>query len=244
MKKTVFISGGTRGIGRALALRFADEGWRVGACYNVDEAAAQTLAEELTARGCEFRMYRCDVAMHAAVQAMLAEAGRELHGIDVLVNNAGIAQLALLQDTAEDEWDRMFAVNVKGAYNCTKGVVKHMLGEKKGKIINVSSIWGIVGASCEVAYSASKAALIGMTKALAKELGPSGIQVNCVAPGVIDTDMNATLDEESLAMLRDETPLGRLGTPEEIASLVYFLAGDEADFITGQVISPNGGLTI
>ena len=165
-------------------------------------------------------------------------------GVDVLVNNAAVAQIKLFSDITSDDWDNIFNVNVKGMFNCTKAVLPYMIHQKHGKIVNISSIWGITGASCEVHYSASKAAVIGLTKALAKELGPSGIQVNCVAPGVVNTDMNAELSKEDIEQIADETPLGVIGNASDIANTVCFLASDKADFITGQVISPNGGLVI
>lgn len=175
---------------------------------------------------------------------MVHETRAALGHIDVLINNAGVAYAALFTDTEYADWKRVFAVNVDGAYHCTQAVLPDMVSRQAGVILNVSSIWGLVGASCEVAYSASKAALIGFTKALAKELGPSGIRVNCVAPGVIDTDMNAHLDAPSRAALVEETPLCRLGTPEEVAEALFFLASDASSFFTGQVLSPNGGLVL
>ena len=175
---------------------------------------------------------------------MLAQTERQFGPVEVLVNNAGIAQQALFTDVSEAEWDRMFAVNVKGMFHCTQGVLGNMISQKRGKIVNISSMWGQIGASCEVSYSAAKAAVIGLTKALAKEMGPSGIQVNCVAPGVIDTEMNAALDASTRAMLAEETPLGVLGTAEDVARAIVFLASPQADFITGQVLGVNGGFVI
>ena len=164
--------------------------------------------------------------------------------IDVLVNNAGIAQQKMFTEITEQDWKKMFSVNIDGMFNCTQLALRDMIKRHKGKIINVSSIWGIAGASCEVHYSASKAAVIGFTKSLAKELGPSGIQVNCVAPGVIETDMNKNLDDLTIKEIINETPLERIGTPRDIANTILFLAQDASDFITGQVISPNGGFVI
>ena len=178
--------------------------------------------------------------MEAQVQAVVERWGQ----IDLLVNNAGIAQQRLFTEITEAEWDRMFAVNAKGLYACCRAVVPGMIRRHSGNIINVSSMWGQAGASCEVHYSAAKAAVIGFTKALAKELGPSGIRVNCVAPGVIATEMNAALDGETLDALREETPLGTIGTPEEAARAILWLAGDGASFVTGQVIGVNGGFVI
>lgn len=186
---------------------------------------------------------QADVSDSRQVLAM-AELIEDYGGADIIVNNAGIAGQKLFTDITEQEWDTMFDTNIKGMYLVTKSLVRGMINKKRGKIINISSMWGIAGASCEVHYSASKAAVIGFTKALAKELGLSGIQVNCVAPGAIDTDMNKNLDAEDRAALCDETPLSRFGTAEETAELVYFLASEKSDFITGQVISNNGGLVM
>jgi 3-oxoacyl-[acyl-carrier protein] reductase len=164
--------------------------------------------------------------------------------IDVLVNNAGVAQQKLFTDISEDDWDWMFNVNIKGMFNCCQAVLPKMINNKRGKIINISSIWGLTGSSCEVHYSASKAAVIEFTKALAKEVGPSNIQVNCVAPGIIKTDMITHLNTSIIEKLKSDTPLGILGTPRDIAEVVLFLASSKADFITGQIISPNGGFVI
>ena len=240
--KTALVTGGSRGIGNAAARALAADGFGVVVNYRCAETAAKQLQTELNQRygqGC-CRIFRADVADRAQVEKMFRFAG----GVDVLVNNAGIAQQKLFTDLTEADWDRMFDVDVKGVFHCCQCALPHMIHEKRGKIINISSMWGQVGASCEVHYSAAKAAVIGLTKALAKELGPSGIQVNCVAPGVIATEMNANLDEETLVSLREETPLGVLGTPRDIAESVRFLAGGQSDFMTGQVIGVNGGMII
>ncbi len=200
MKGTVLITGASRGIGRAAALAFAKEGFNVAVNYNQSEESAQSLCNELCGYGVDARAYRADVSDKSAVNEMVLKIAGELGGISVLVNNAGIAEQSLFSDITEEMWDRMFAVNVKGAYNCTQAALPYMIHEKQGRIVNISSMWGISGASCEVHYSASKAALIGFTKALAKEVGLSGITVNCIAPGVIATDMNKTLSEETLAV--------------------------------------------
>lgn len=233
--KTALVTGGSRGIGAACVKALRRDGYDVVINYNSSERAALVLGREL---GC--RAVRCDVSDCNQVKAMFDRIG----DVDVLVCCAGISLTGLFSDVTPDQWRRLFAVNVDGAYNCIQQVLPHMIHEKSGTIITIASIWGITGASCEAAYSASKAALIGLSKALAKELGPSGITVNCVAPGVIDTDMNRNLSPEELAALADETPLGIIGTPSDVAEAVAFLASDRAKFITGQVISPNGGFLI
>jgi len=244
MKGTVLITGASRGIGRAASLAFAREGFNVAVNYNKSGEMAQSLCNELCGYGVDAQAYRADVSDKSAVNDMVLRITQELGGITVLVNNAGIAEQSLFSDITEEMWDRMFAVNVKGAYNCTQAVLPGMIHEKYGRIVNVSSMWGISGASCEVHYSASKAALIGFTKSLAKEVGLSGITVNCIAPGVIDTDMNKALTVEALTELKEETPLGRIGTPEEAAEAILFLASERSGFITGQVLSVDGGFII
>lgn len=242
--RIAMVTGGSRGIGAAAVRLLARKGWRVAVgCYqNPDRARA--LCEELAAEGREAFPFRGDVAsvaeMEAFARAVLDRWGR----IDLLVNNAGIAQQKLFTDVTEEEWDRIFAVNAKGLYTCCRAVVPHMVRRHAGNIVNVSSVWGEVGASCEVPYSAAKAAVIGFTKALAKELGPSGIRVNCVSPGVIATEMNAALDPQTLEALREETPLGAIGTPEDAARAILWLAGEDSAFVTGQVIGVNGGFVI
>ena len=242
--KTAIVTGGSRGIGAAAALLLAREGWRVAVGCHRHPDRARALCDRLRREGREAVPFCGAVSsvaeMEAQVQAVVERWGQ----IDLLVNNAGIAQQNLFTEITEAEWDRMFAVNAKGLYACCRAVVPGMIRRHSGNIINVSSMWGQAGASCEVHYSAAKAAVIGFTKALAKELGPSGIRVNCVAPGVIATEMNAALDGETLDALREETPLGTIGTPEEAARAILWLAGDGASFVTGQVIGVNGGFVI
>ncbi|MCI8496779.1 MAG: SDR family oxidoreductase [Clostridiales bacterium] len=244
MKKTALVTGASRGIGRAAAELLARNGWRVVVNYNRSKASAYSLVTELTMDGFDAIAVRADVSDRAQVEAMVQEANSRFGGVDLLVNNAGIARQRLFTEISPEEWNHLFDVNVTGMFHCCQCVLPQMIRRHSGKIINISSVWGMTGASCEVAYSASKAAVIGLTRALAKEVGPSSIQVNCIAPGVIDTEMNETLDANTLDALKEETPLGVLGTPQDIAHAVLFLASDQSDFITGQVLSPNGGFLI
>lgn len=233
----ILITGGSRGIGAACVRAFTAHGCRVAFLYAASDAAAEALAAETGAYA-----IRADVADRERVFAAVDAAKAKLGTIDCLVNNAGIAQFRLFSDITPEEWHRMIDVNLGGVFHCTQAVLPGMIHEKFGRIINISSIWGLTGASCEVHYSAAKAGIIGLTRALAKELGPSGITVNCVAPGVIDTEMNAALDDDTRAALCEETPLGCIGTTQDIADSVLYFAG--AGFVTGQVLSPNGGIVI
>lgn len=244
MQKVALISGGSRGIGRACVLAMAREGWQVVFLCRRRTDSAQQVAEQLRTEGLNAAWYACDVADAEQVQQVMTQILRIYHRVDVLVNNAAVAHIGLLTDMTGAQWDRLFDVNVKGAFHLIQAVLPGMVSRGSGSIINIASMWGEVGASCEVAYSAAKAALIGMTKALAKEVGPSGVRVNCVSPGVIDTDMNAELDETALTELAEETPLGRIGRPEDVAQAVLYLAGEGAGFITGQVLGVSGGLVI
>lgn len=243
-QKTVLVTGASRGIGYAIAKKFAQNGFNVAINYNVNRTAAESLERELASQQCRVMTVKADVSSQEQVLNMIESVNSHLGNIDILVNNAGIAGQSLFTDITTEEWDRMFDINVKGMFHCCKAVLPQMIRNKWGKIVNISSIWGLTGASCEVHYSASKAAIIGLTRALAKEVGPSNIQVNCVAPGVIDTDMNSELDDQTLDELKEQTPLGIIGTGNDIAETVYFLTSDNAKFITGQVISPNGGFLI
>ena len=229
----VLITGGSRGIGAAAVELFAAQGHQVYFLYEKNHEAAKAVAEKTGAAG-----ICCDVASSAAV----AEAFRQVGSVDILICNAGICYTGLMSQLPEEDWDRIFAVNVKGVYNCINAAMPGFLEKQSGCIINVSSMWGQVGASCEAAYSATKGAVIALTKALAQELGPSGIRVNCVAPGVIETDMCAEVDPQIMAQLAQDAPIGRNGTPMDVAHTMAYLA--QAEFVTGQVIGVNGGYVV
>ena len=236
---TILITGGSRGIGRACVERFVRDGHTVAFLYQSNDTAANELSAATGALA-----IKADIASSDDVRRAMVQIKETLGDIDVLVNNAGVAQIKLFTDLTDEDWQKMLATNLSGAFFVTREVAKSMIANHCGRIINVGSMWGKVGASCEVHYSAAKAGLRGMTMALAKELGPSNITVNCVEPGVIATEMNAKLDEETLAALQEETPLCRIGTPEEVAALIAFLASDEAGFITGQCIGIDGGFAV
>lgn len=244
MAKTVLITGASGGIGTATACLFAKKGYNVVINYNNSERQARLLQKTLTEHGAKSICIGANVSYPSEVNSMIKQAEYAFGGIDVLVNNAGISQIKQIQDITDNDWHEMIATNLTGVFNCARAVVPNMIRNKSGVIINVSSMWGITGASMETHYSAAKAGVIGFTKALAKELGPSGIRVNCVAPGVIETNMNRNITLEAVEQLSEETPLGRLGSPIEVAETIYFLASEQSSFITGQVISPNGGLVI
>lgn len=237
--KTVLITGAARGIGAAAAESFAEAGYQVVINYLHSAEKAEALAARWPGQA---RAVQADVADPAQVEAMFAAAEQAFGGVDVLVCNAGIAAQRLFTDVTDEEWRRMLDVHLSGAFYCCRRALPHMIHRKWGRILTVSSMWGQVGGSCEVAYSAAKAGLIGLTKALAKEEGPSGVTVNCVAPGVIDTDMMSSFSAEDKAALAEETPLGALGTPRQVADALVFLASDGASYITGQVLGVNGGL--
>ena len=231
--KHVVITGGSRGIGAAAVELFAAKGYRVTFLYEKNHEAASTVAEKTGATA-----ICCDVSDSAAVKAAFEQIG----DVDILICNAGLAHYGLLSMTDEGTWDRLFEVNVKGMYLCINAAMPAFLKKQSGCIITVSSMWGQVGASCEAAYSATKGAVIALTRALAKELGPSGIRVNCIAPGVIQTDMCAGLSEETMNELASDTPVGRNGNPQDVAAAMEYLAN--ATFVTGEVLSVNGGYVI
>ncbi len=238
--KKVLITGGSRGIGAEAVRCFTSHGATVAFLYNKSQKEAYDLSRETGALA-----VRCNVGIYESVRNAMDVIKEYFEGeIDVLINNAGIADFNLVTHIGPERWKEMIDVNLSGAYYCTTEILPLMIDAKRGSIINVSSMWGQIGASCEVAYSAAKAGLIGFTKALAKEVGPSGIRVNCIAPGMIDTDMNSNVSEEVAREIAEETPLSRIGKPSEVAALMEFLASSKASYITGQVIGVNGGLVV
>ena len=239
MAKTVFITGGSRGIGAECVKLFSENGYLVAFSYLNSDKEAKELSEKYGAIP-----YKADVASSEAITSAIGEAIKELGNIDVLINNAGISQSCLFTDITDEMWRKMIDTNLSGAFYATRAALPQMISRKCGVILNVSSMWGEVGASCEVHYSASKAGLIGMTKALAKEVGLSGIRVNCVAPGAIETDMLSCFTKEDMDALKEETPLSRIGNTTDIANTLLFLASDKASFITGQVLGVHGGFVI
>ena len=237
--RTVLITGGTRGIGREMVKKFCEAGYAVAFTYRTSDAAAEELSRTTGALA-----IKSDSRYEADVVNAVKTISEKLGNVNILINNAAVSSFSLFTDITADEWHDMFSTNVDGAFFYTREVLRSMISDKWGRIINVSSMWGITGSSCEVHYSAAKAALIGMTKALAKEVGPSGITVNAIAPGLIDTDMNSSLTDEDKGEIIDSTPLMRIGTPQDVANAALFLAGDGASFITGDVINVSGGLVI
>lgn len=237
--KTVLVTGGTKGIGKAIALEFLKNGYEVVLNYCHDERAALATQEEFNMLGYCSVLLRGDVSDPEQVKNMFSEFFGIYEKLDILVNNAGISLVRVIQETSSDDWDEVFGVNAKGVFNCCRAVADKMIGCGGGSIINVGSIWGEVGASCEVAYSASKGAVIAFTKALSKELAPSNVRVNCVSPGVIDTDMNSNLTDGEMEELIEKIPAGRIGRPEDVAKACLYLA--EADYVTGEVLSVGGG---
>ncbi len=244
MNRTVIITGASKGIGADTAILFAEQGYNVVINYNTSRESALLLQRSLAESGHSVIALKANVANRLEFDLLVKETLYQFGHIDVLINNAGIAQQGLFTELSEYDWDKIMDVDLKGMFHTCQAVLPHMISRKSGTIINLSSVWGITGAACEVAYSAAKAGVIGLTKALAKEVGPSGITVNCIAPGVIDTNMNANVEIEDLNALVESTPVGRIGTTFEIAKTALFLASEGAEYITGQVISPNGGMVI
>lgn len=240
-KKTpvVLVTGASGGIGSAVARLFASRGYNTAIHYNSNETTAKEVCDGLVSEGYSAEIFRADLTSSEDVKKMISEVEAKFGTVDVLVNNAGISLIRLFDETTDEEWDNIMNVNLKSAFLCSKAVIGGMIHNKKGKIINISSIWGVKGASCEVAYSASKAGLIGFTKALAQELAPSNIQVNCIAPGAIATEMNSHLSASDVKALCDEIPAGRFGAPIEVAEAVWFLAN--SSYVTGQVLGVDGG---
>lgn len=244
--KNVLITGGTGGIGSAIAAEFAKAGYNVAIHTHTKPEMAQSLADELEQKyGIRALTVSADVSCHESVSEMYNIIETEFGGIDILVNNSGIAQQKLFTDISADEWHKMLGVNLDGVFFCSKEALKRfMIKNHRGVILNISSMWGQVGASCEVHYSTAKAGVIGLTKALAKEVGLSGVRVNCICPGVVMTNMMKSFDEDTITALKDETPLNQLGTPQDIADAAVFLCSDKAKFITGQILGINGGFVI
>lgn len=241
MNKCAIVTGASRGIGRAVAKRLARDGFSLALIYKNSADKAAELAEELE---CDAKIYKCDISESNSVNNTVEKIIEDFSGVFLLVNNAGIAQQKLFTDITDRDWQEMISVNLSGAFYFSRAVLPYMIHNKSGKIINIASMWGETGGSCEVHYSAAKAGIIGMTKALAKETGLSGITVNAVSPGAVKTDMLSSFSEQELDLLQNDIPLNRLATAEDIANAVAFLASGEADYITGQVLSVNGGIVI
>ena len=237
------VTGGARGIGKAICRVLANDGFKIAVNYNNSEKEAITLKNELSTIT-DVEIFKCDVSDSIAVKKMFTEISKTLGNVNVLVNNAGVAEQVLFTDITDEMWQRMINTNLSSAFYCSREALKNTISEKNGVIINIASMWGEVGASMEVHYSTAKAGLIGMTKALAKEVGLSGVRVNAVSPGVVLTDMMNSFSESDKENLKEETPLNTLGTPDDIAEAVSFLVSDKARFITGQVLSVNGGFVI
>ncbi len=244
--KKVFISGASGGIGSAIAKEFLDNGFFVIAHYFNNREGINQLFDYAFSKGVNENLFavKIDLSNSESVKYGLEELSKSFKSIDIVVNNAGVGLYKLITETTSNEWDKVFNINIKSVYQITNAFINGMVDKQNGRIINISSMWGRVGASMEVCYSASKSALIGYTKALAKELAPNNITVNCICPGVIDTPINARFSKEDMQSLEEQTPLGRIGNPTDISKLVYFLSSDDASFITGQVITVDGGFSL
>lgn len=244
MSKTVIVTGASKGIGATTAIHFAERGYNVVINYNNSYQSAKLLTTSLKSRGFSVIQIKADVSNRMETDLLIKETIDKFGSIDILVNNAGISQIGLIDEIDDYDAQRIFDVNLKGVYNCCRSVTPYMVNQKYGRIINITSMWGQVGASCEVAYSASKAGVIGLTKALAKELAPSNITVNAISPGLIETSMNANVSIDDLNSFVEDIPLGRIGNTSDVANAVLFLANDSSDYITGQVIGVNGGYVV
>lgn len=244
MRRVALVTGGARGIGAAVCEELAKAGYSVAIGCSVNREKAEALAASLRAQNLNAMAVQADMRDRAAIERMFDDVKTCMGAVDTLVCCAGIAQQKLFLDISEDDWDAMFDINVKGVFRCIQTALPDMLQRERGCIVTMSSMWGQVGASCESHYAASKAALIALTQSLAKEYGPSGIRVNCVAPGVIETDMTAVLGEETLEALAEETPVCRNGLPQDVAKAVRYLCSDDASFVTGQVLGVNGGYVV
>ena len=242
MKKTALVTGGAKGIGAAIVRKLCEDGFSVAVNYNLSEQSAYALCSELVSKGFDAFPVKADVSSAEDVRRAVNAVKERSGGIDVLVNNAGVSLWGLFDTVSDGEWSNILGSNLTGAFNCCREVIPLMLKNKNGRIVNISSIWGQTGASCEAAYSATKAGIIGLTKALSKEYAPSGITVNCVSPGVIDTDMMARFSEEEKKDICEEIPLGRMGTPAEVAEAVSFFVSEKSSYITGQILGVNGGM--
>ncbi len=244
MQRVVVVTGASRGIGRATARKFCENGDTVIVNYHRSEEIARVFVEELRKKGANAVLYKADVSTERGAQSLIDFTLNTYRKIDVLVCNAGISKSGLITDMTAQEFDEICAVNLRGVFLTVKAALPAMISAKRGSIVTVASVWGSVGASCEVAYSATKGGVISFTRALAKEVAPSGIRVNCVAPGVIQTDMLSCYTAGDMDALRQETPLGRIGAPEDVANTIFFLSGEESSFITGQVLTVDGGFTL
>ncbi len=240
--KTILITGGSRGIGKCLAENLATDGFNIVLNYNKSKKQAEEIKKNLAEKGINIEIFKADVSKREEVKKLIKFTLDKFKNIDILINNAGIAKLQMFNDITDEDWNEMISTNLNSAFYTIQEALPNFVHNKSGCIINISSIWGMVGASCEVSYSVSKAGIIGLTKSLAKELGPSNIRVNSIAPGIINTDMNSNIDERIIKQLKEDTPLNKIGKPEDIYKCVKWLIEDE--FTTGQIISPNGGYVI